>query len=1019
MDLLFANAVKLYVPPLIDLSRHPSDRAYLTVNYTAVALASDAVITGIQQNGITVTDPCTIKSMMTSNLAAVALDTSVPILTPLVNTSFYVQSEDNSKKTQDGSTFYAYPFFRLKRGLPAQLQVTNKTGFSYDLHWHGLNTTGEMDGASQEVEFGNQTAIGPTWNIDLPAITNNSCMQWVHAHPMFYTSMLATMGTFGLVDIIDDISAPVNQDIFTYGDNYVMLYYSDVDVNADGSLDYRNTYIDGWRANYGLINAHLALSWSNQTKYHQPMTHKTTKSLVKIALLNATGSFRNIYVGVSDRNGIIRPFYLIQTDTGLRNPCAVMVASLAPGNRFAILIDLADYHREEAYLFFYNMDLTLTKNVSYDSTGGLICTTTQTGTTVTPTPIPNTCGGNANSAIMFPPQPSNEDPTSIVIPGSVLPLPSLTTIQRHYVLKIRKSRRRCHHKDKNTTPSLQHLIKHIRRIVFGDSYTMISAFPRHQLDAYDFELKAPFDYLSLLNPRYFFNLPNIQIAPRRNFVLYAATYENYFDPQNPLVPYGSTDYVEGANRHLVDMWNSSELDTIHAQRQYQLTPNAYKPTVLPSCLFQIAPADPCAVNLDMLSNDTLYIDIFDMSTNPLPPRTYDASGNWIPDYTNYPYFADPANPNIAYSNPSVNTTAFNGPTSPWPAPIAATVKIVYPKTDRPLNIQEWTDLVNLFYRQTMVTLDGVTAPLSTYLTFDWTYYPYQVPFGTDASGTTFRTPILLHTVMVKHTNASSRYYFRMTGKWELLQFMGKSVGAMRMVPPGIMPTMDMSGSMMMNYPGSPMHCMCACGGPCLCGDGCECDKTSININNMIQMVYTVYADPLQPYLTASSDEVPLMVNMTDIVTFGIPPRDWTDTVLNRTNSATWVGDNNGTYKGFIDGYANDNLMNFSVPLDSSEKWVYYNMDTADSHPFHFHLTTGYCAPNDPLNTPSVMEQSHTLYPYSRDTYAIGSQSQMAWYVKFSNYRSSNGQRFRHLGFMYHCHYLAHHDMMMMGQYYVY
>ena len=137
------------------------------------------------------------------------------------------------------------------------------------MHWHGLNTTGEMDGASQVVEFGNQTEIGPTWHIELPAITNNSCMQWMHAHPMFYTAMLATMGSFGLVDIVDDESAAVNQDVFTYGGNYLMLYYADVDVNADGSLDYRNMYVDGWRGTYGMVNAHLAVSWSNQTKYWQ------------------------------------------------------------------------------------------------------------------------------------------------------------------------------------------------------------------------------------------------------------------------------------------------------------------------------------------------------------------------------------------------------------------------------------------------------------------------------------------------------------------------------------------------------------------------------------------------------------------------------------------------------------------------------------------------------------------------------------------------------------------------------
>ena len=49
-------------------------------------------------------------------------------------------------------------------------------------------------------------------------------------------------------------------------------------------------------------------------------------------------------------------------------------------------------------------------------------------------------------------------------------------------------------------------------------------------------------------------------------------------------------------------------------------------------------------------------------------------------------------------------------------------------------------------------------------------------------------------------------------------------------------------------------------------------------------------------------------------------------------------ENNGVYKGFVDGYLNDNYMNFSVKKNNSEKWYYFNMDFQDSHPFHFHLT---------------------------------------------------------------------------------
>jgi FtsP/CotA-like multicopper oxidase with cupredoxin domain len=164
-----------------------------------------------------------------------------------------------------------------------------------------------------------------------------------------------------------------------------------------------------------------------------------------------------------------------------------------------------------------------------------------------------------------------------------------------------------------------------------------------------------------------------------------------------------------------------------------------------------------------------------------------------------------------------------------------------------------------------------------------------------------------------------------------------------------------------------------------------------------------------------------MVNMTDIVTFCIPPRDFNDPILG-IDYSTLPGDNNGIFKGFIDGFQNDGLMNFSVKLNSSEKWVYYNMDSQDTHPFHFHLTSGFCSPNDPFNSLDLVDpycNTPNPYAYSKDIYAIGSQTQLAWYLKFVDYASTYASRIKHLGFMYHCHYMVHHDMMMMGQYYVY
>lgn len=141
-----------------------------------------------------------------------------------------------------------------------------------------------------------------------------------------------------------------------------------------------------------------------------------------------------------------------------------------------------------------------------------------------------------------------------------------------------------------------------------------------------------------------------------------------------------------------------------------------------------------------------------------------------------------------------------------------------------------------------------------------------------------------------------------------------------------------------------------------------------------------------------------------------------------------------TFRGFIDGYANDNLRNFSVQLDSSEQWIYRNGDNADAHPLHFHLTSGYVDPSNPVNTPGLVSRAREYVPYlySMDTYAVGPQQTIAFNLTFPNYSGQdtaeiNGSvppntkdSFRGLGNCIHCHFLTHvSDNSMMIQYYVF
>lgn len=81
---------------------------------------------------------------------------------------------------------FGLPWFRFRQGRPANVKFKNNTGYTFDIHWHGLNTPADTDGASDVTSFGIGTKIGNEANINLPAITNNSSLIWVHSHPMFY-----------------------------------------------------------------------------------------------------------------------------------------------------------------------------------------------------------------------------------------------------------------------------------------------------------------------------------------------------------------------------------------------------------------------------------------------------------------------------------------------------------------------------------------------------------------------------------------------------------------------------------------------------------------------------------------------------------------------------------------------------------------------------------------------------------------------------------------------------------------
>ena len=509
----------------------------------------------------------------------------------------------NGKKISEIS--FGLPVFRFKRGTKPKFTFINKTGFTFDLHWHGLNITADIDGASGEVEFGENTKIGTKLELNFPVINNNSCMLWVHAHPMFRSATFVYTGVHGLVDIIDEQSK-IMQEIFKYGDNHIMLAYQDIDLNSDGTYNYKGLYTSTGRSCFGLLNGTSCVNWysQDQVKYVDGLYHNTCHNLIKIDFLNGTDSFRYIHLGVCDAKHNIKTFYVIQTDDGLRNPTPLKILLVAPGSRNSILLDANDFDGE-AYLFFYNFDLTEIFSMALDKnilTGVVPDLKNSLDPTPFPTPIPNgdfKQPQNNPSPLDYPIVPYISQTTVPLENGNIiLPLrgePKNTRFTINKVLKIQL-------KNKSNIP-IGDIIEEIRKIVFGENYKKYKI-------TNDFEYNPAINYIKLLNKDYFYNLPETNNnIPDRNFILFFDSSENSNIPGgNPL---GSTELANGAARICVDLWNSNELNLEYAIKQYNLNPNNYKPSVLPRCLFKIYETNTKYTNLEMLANDILQIQLFD------------------------------------------------------------------------------------------------------------------------------------------------------------------------------------------------------------------------------------------------------------------------------------------------------------------------------------------------------------------------------------------------------------------------
>ena len=217
---------------------------------------------------------------------------------------------------------YLGPVLRLHKGDEVQFTIENKLDRDTTAHWHGVLVPAALDGGPHVV-----IKPGSTWRpvlkIDQPETTT-----WYHAHPHYDTGRQVYMGLAGLIIVEDGtgerLGLPRN-----YGVDDLPIILQDRQFDRNGALVYGAvgpSRMMGMRGDTLIVNGVFA-----------PVA-KAPQGLVRLRLLNAANA-RNFDLRFGDG----RVFHVIASDGGyLPAPVAMTALTIAPSERFEILVDFSD-----------------------------------------------------------------------------------------------------------------------------------------------------------------------------------------------------------------------------------------------------------------------------------------------------------------------------------------------------------------------------------------------------------------------------------------------------------------------------------------------------------------------------------------------------------------------------------------------------------------------------------------------------------------------------------------------------
>jgi FtsP/CotA-like multicopper oxidase with cupredoxin domain len=214
---------------------------------------------------------------------------------------------------------YLSPTLRAARGERVAVDVTNATGETTTVHWHGMHLPARADGGPHQTIAPGAT-WSPSWTIDQPATT-----LWFHPHLHHDTADHVYRGASGMF-IVDDPAASALALPRTYGVDDIPVIVQDRAFADDGTFEPRTPFL----SDVGILGDEILVNGT-----HDPHLRVTTRR-VRLRVLNASNA-RVYNLQLDDGSA----FELIGTDGGLlAAPAPMAELVLSPGERAEVVVTM-------------------------------------------------------------------------------------------------------------------------------------------------------------------------------------------------------------------------------------------------------------------------------------------------------------------------------------------------------------------------------------------------------------------------------------------------------------------------------------------------------------------------------------------------------------------------------------------------------------------------------------------------------------------------------------------------------